>query len=389
MAELGKTKAALNCTSYLQKRERTAPLTLDIEDRARIALTQRLLGRNFEGAAQTSMQQLWNLARWTGGLCSWTALYHSGQAGVGENMPDVESTAWVVMAAEANDPDDPRIDAAVQWLMTERDDDHWTTCPETIAAVLLALSQHLRRSQELRPDFTADVLLNGNKVASERFTPESIDDTEPLIDIPADRLAAGRNIVTIDAKGEGRCYYSVETKTCVPVAVPQRPSLFRTLIERMTHTGAYGPLPMAPSGYRIKRVFLRTTSRRNFLMEDTVPKPDTEFNPRENIVVRLIIDCTRPGSRLIVDEPVPAGCRITELSGDQYADWSNWWDYTDVRDDRVVFYIQDLPRGRHEIDYHLQAQTPGRYDVMPTTITSMSDPSLYTQGEPGRIAIDE
>ena len=124
-------------------------------------------------------------------------------------------------------------------------------------------------------------------------------------------------------------------------------------------------------------------------MEDTVPKPDTDFNPREDIIVRLIVDCTRPGSQVVIEEPAPAGCRITELAGDQFENWTNWWDYTDVRDDKLVFFIQNLARGEHEIDYHLEAQTPGRYDVAPTTVSSMVDPSLYATGNASRIWIDE
>ena len=208
-----------------------------------------------------------------------------------------------------------------------------------------------------------------------------------MIEVPANLLRYGINSITITAQGIGRCYYSVETRAALPVTVPAQPSLFERLLARLTRssTAAYDNAP----DYSVKRVYVRTTSRRNFLMEDTVPKPDTDFNPNENMVVRLIIDCRKPGSQIVIDEPVPAGCRITEQSSDAFSDWSNWWDYTDVRDDRVYFFISNLARGEHEIDYHLQAQTPGRYDVMPTTITSTADSSVYAQGMAARIQIDE
>ena len=140
------------------------------------------------------------------------------------------------------------------------------------------------------------------------------------------------------------------------------------------------PLPPAPSGYRVKRVYLRLTSRRNFLWEDTVPAPDTHLNAGESMLVRLIVDCVRPSSRVVIEEPVPAGCHVAEVSGEDAGNWDNWWDYTDVRDDKIVFFVGDLTRGEHEIDYHLQAQTPGLFDVMPTLLTSTTDPTLYALG---------
>jgi uncharacterized protein YfaS (alpha-2-macroglobulin family) len=133
---------------------------------------------------------------------------------------------------------------------------------------------------------------------------------------------------------------------------------------------------------------MRLTPRRSFLFEDTVPTPDTHLNTRDNVLVRLIIECKRASSRVAISEPVPAGCRIAEASGDEVDNWSNWWDYTDVRDDRVVFFISDLTPGEHEIDYHLTAQTPGVYDVMPTLLTSTVDPTLYAVGKSNRITVD-
>jgi uncharacterized protein YfaS (alpha-2-macroglobulin family) len=91
---------------------------------------------------------------------------------------------------------------------------------------------------------------------------------------------------------------------------------------------------------------------------------------------------------LIIEEPVPAGCEISEVSGDQEDSWSNWWDYTDVRDDKIVFFIGDLTRGRHEIDYHLRAATAGRFDIMPSSLTGSFDPTLHELGRTGQINVE-
>lgn len=59
-----------------------------------------------------------------------------------------------------------------------------------------------------------------------------------------------------------------------------------------------------------------------------------------------------------------------------------------MRDDKVVFFISDLAPGQHEIDYHLQATTPGAYDVMPPQMGSVVDPSLAVLGHSAHLTVD-
>jgi uncharacterized protein YfaS (alpha-2-macroglobulin family) len=118
-----------------------------------------------------------------------------------------------------------------------------------------------------------------------------------------------------------------------------------------------------------------------------VPAPEDRFNTGESAVVRLIIDCTRPASHLMLEEPIPAGFDVTDTSAEDEGSWDNWWDYTDVRDDRIVFFIGDLTRGEHEIDYHVRARSAGRYDVMPSMLSGVFDPSVHATGPASRLFV--
>jgi hypothetical protein len=388
MESLGRPDVGGEMIDYQRTYARRYPLYVDMTDRAIMAMAEQAAGGKRAEQARDDMAWLWSVAREAGGTYSWTRDWHRGQQGVTEDRPDADTTAWAILAAESITPDDPRVQGACRWLIMNRNDDHWSDCPYTTADCIEALTAYLGRSRELSPNFTATVTVNGRSFGTFTFNHGSILDPAPLIEVPASSIAPGASNVVIAAKGTGVCYYSVEDRVCTPIGPPEEFSWIRYALKRLQHLQGAPPLPEAQSGYRMKRVYIRLTSRRNFLMEDTTPTPDTHYNVGEDIAVRLIVDCTRPGSRLAVSEPIPAGCTITDVSGDEDEDWNNWWDYTDVRDDRVVFYIADLPRGRHEIDYHLHAQTPGRYDAMPTTVTSMIDPTLQATGEENRITID-
>ena len=379
LAHLGRAQDAQDTLRYLQSRWLAVPASPRCADLARAALASERLGPDGHVQALSLVNQLGRGARQTGTLVSWPARFHPQAAGIAEDAPDTEATAWALLAAESVLPGDPRADGAARWLMTRLSGDHWGD-PDTTAVVLLALTQYMSRAQEGQPDFTAKLFLNGHPVRQIRFGVGSVFQPDRVIDVPGAALHAGANTVSLEKVGMGRLYYSLDLRQCLaqPTAPPP-PTLWTRLVDHIRYPDGV-PLPPAPSGYRVRRVYLRLTSRRNFLWEDTVPAPDTHLNAGESVLVRLIIDCVRPGSRVVVEEPVPAGCRVAEVSGEDAGTWDNWWDYTDVRDDRIVFFVHDMTRGEHEIDYHLQAQTPGAYDVMPTLLTSTADPTLYALG---------
>jgi hypothetical protein len=297
------------------------------------------------------------------------------------------TTGWALLAAEAITPGDARIDKVARWLASNRNGDCWAG-PSDTAIILLALTNYVATAHELNTDFSATLTLNGAPLQTVRFTPQSVNQPDLLIEVPGTRLAAGSNVITLDKSGGGRLYYSLELRQCVlqpPASLPE--PFWKHALHRLASLRQQ-PAASAASGYRIRRVFMRLTSRRNWLWEDSVPTNESFYNEQEAILVRLIIDCTRPGSRLIIEEPLPPGCRVGEVNSDYEEEWSNWWDYTDVRDDRIVFFVKDMTVGRHEIDYHLNAQTPGVYDIMPALLTSTVDPTLQAIGSSDRIVID-
>lgn len=366
LAEGGRSVSAYKNIRFMMARWDVRPASLTCTKLAITTLAAKRAGNTV--LAAELMGRLWSASQEMGGLLAWPESPHRPQQGVQQDVPDVHSTAWALLAAESVDPADPRLERAARWLMASRTGDHWI-CPETTSVVALGLSAWMARSQEAQADCTAEVVYNGVTAASVHFDRTSIDRPGVLIPVPGTWLRTGSNDIALRKRGRGRLYYSLEMRQSLAIPPsPPPPSLWREVLARVFRTRAPA-LPFTPSGYRIRRVYMRLTSRRGLFWEDSVPARESHFNSGENIVVRLIIDCTRPGSHLIVEEPIPPGCEITETPAEFLNDWDHWWDYTDVPDGRIVFFISDLSRGRSEIDYHLQARIPGSYDVLPTLIT--------------------
>ncbi|HET6387392.1 MAG TPA: MG2 domain-containing protein, partial [Armatimonadota bacterium] len=386
LARAGRSDLSASNLRFVEARWAKYPDIQTYIDLAQMALAEQAAG--FPGEAKASMDALWAGRRALGTLGAWTIQPHWPQAGRYQDTPDAETTAWALLAAETVTPDDPRIDGVARWLMANRTGDHWSSTRATGVAIL-ALTGYVSRAHELQPDFSARLLVNGRLVRSLRFAADSIDQPDTLVRIPCSGLRAGRNEIVLDKVGQGRLYYSLDLRECRPVARPAPdPPFWKRIFERIFHPGRE-KVRSSPSGYRIRRIYYRLTSRRGFLWEDSTPARGTRFDPGDDILVRLIIDGVHPASHVMVEEPVPAGCVVSDVSGDDADEWNNWWDYTDVRENRVVFFIGDLTRGEHEIDYHLQARTTGVYDVMPGQLTGVFDPTLHALGPPNRIIVEK
>ncbi|BDI34459.1 hypothetical protein CCAX7_65100 [Capsulimonas corticalis] len=386
LARAGSVTEADADLALLQKRWTQRPETRTYPDLAVAALALNRLGNKTEAAKL--MNELWAGRTRLGALTAWTYQPHPSSAGSAQNPPDAVTTVWAMLAAQEITPSDTRLDAVARWLMANRTGDHWE-CPKTTAETIGALTAYLAQSHEMQPDFTATLQLNGKPLRQLRFTPPSVDQPDQIIELSGAQMQPGDNKVALIKEGTGRLYYSLELRQQIAQPNPQpAPGFWRRVCDRVLRPEKALQQP-SPSGFRVKRVLLRTTSRRNFLWEDTVPTPDVNYRRDDTLLVRLIIDSTRAGSHLTIEEPIPAGCTISEVSGDQNESWDNWWDYTDVRDNRIVFFIGSLTRGRHEIDYHLRAAAPGRYDVMPTLLTGTFDPTLRALGNSSRIEVGE
>ena len=72
-------------------------------------------------------------------------------------------------------------------------------------------------------------------------------------------------------------------------------------------------------------------------------------------------------------------------------DWSTAraWLYREMRDERVAFFLQALPRGKHAITYRLRAEIPGKFSALPTRAWAMYAPELKANSDEFKVIIHD
>ncbi|MCB0189111.1 MAG: hypothetical protein KDE31_32805, partial [Caldilineaceae bacterium] len=270
----------------------------------------------------------------------------------------VRATALALSALTALRPDDEQIPAIVQWLMAQRRVDGWGTTNETSFA-LLALTDHLLATAQESTDAAFTLTLNDGPPVS-----GTIDRVQPstVITLTGTDLAVGANRLQIVTAPDTRLYY------------------------RLIQSSYDGAALWQPAG--------PVTVRRTYL-DPATNAPLTQAAVGQVVAVQLTVQLDQPRSYMLVEDRLPGGLRAvndqllserTGAPGYLYPN-SNWYElgynYKEIRDDRVTFFVTDMSAGVWQTTYLARAVTPGDYVALPAEAYAM-----YQLEQWGRSAAD-
>ena len=107
-------------------------------------------------------------------------------------------------------------------------------------------------------------------------------------------------------------------------------------------------------------------------------RPIDEIQSGDIVKVILKVQSGREREFMMIEDPVPSNCRVTE-SAEPYEDesWGWWWARTVILDDRVSFFARTLESGDSEFSYVMRAESNGISNALPTRVGNMYDPDDY------------
>ena len=300
-------------------------------------------------AARQAVRRLDSMAYVEPAFVHWTG-YRDYSGG------DIETTALALRAVLRADPTDARIHKIVAWLMKQRRGNYWYSTRDT-AMTLYAMAEFLKHSKELSPNYTAEVRINGRRVAGLTFTRESIFEPDREISVSPLDVRKGRNEIEIRKLGPGNLYY---TAALVQWAAKE-----------------HIPATVTGAGVTITRTYHKMPSRSDETGRlSALGRPVASASSGDVIYVRLTINATKPLQHLLVEDFIPAGCEIADRGHVDYWEWDYWYVGRDVRDERISIYVDRLKPGRYVAEYEMRASIPGSYRAMPAQVFGMYDPQV-------------
>jgi len=251
----------------------------------------------------------------------------------------------------------------VKWLMSERKvRGRWRSTQENVF-VFEALDAYFNAYEKDVPDFTATVKVENREILKEIFKGRELKTRSQKFGL--NEFKPGQKLpVEVAKQGPGRLYYGL----------------------RMTYA-PLAPVKERDEGFAVSK---RITTFKG----DTLVKV---FEAGKTYKVTLKVSTTQERHFVVVDDPLPAGFEVVntafatesreqmrqmgrtqEYSGDD--PWGSWWgrfDHTEIYDDRVLLFADQLANGNHEYSYFVRAITAGTFALPQTKAEEMYTPEVF------------
>lgn len=285
----------------------------------------------------------------------------------------VETTALLLESQLALDPHDPLVSALAEFLVRKRSGRWWNTTRGT-AAVVTALAGYAAATGELDASYAARLTLNGR--ALERYVVENgrLIQGKSALSLPMTALRRGDNRLRLEREGsEGALYLSARLGYFVPPEAADQ-----------------------AQGLAIERRIYRLAPRQNggeWRMEYVPLQPGEKLAPGDDVEVRLTVDNKENMNFVIIEDRLPAGFEVRETRTDpRFASYSSYWDwYThqERHDERMAFFLDVLPAGRHEFRYVMYPELTGNVLALPAAVWPMYVPALRAESGLWQVGVEQ
>lgn len=305
---------------------------------------------------------------------------HWGEAGVNYHWSEggVESTAFVIKALSQLDPQNANITKAVKWMALNRRGARWKNTRDTAIAIL-GLSDYLKATQELAPEYTYQVFVNDTLVREGKLDSNNIFNFGRRIMIPSDQIKDGDNKVKILINGKGAMYASVYGR-------------YFTLEEPITKAGNEIFVTRDYEILSVKETLMKG------MAQDWKPLNDNDkVKSGDRIRVNVTIEAKNNYEYILSEDYKPAGAEAVEINSgsswavkldrDGRATNEQIYLYQEFRDQKAAFFIPSLNQGKYRLSYELRAEVPGKFHAMPNQAHAMYVPEIRTNSDESRLEI--
>lgn len=290
----------------------------------------------------------------------------------------VQSTSFAVKALIKSGSKSELISKAVNWLIMQKQGYSWRSTQET-AAVIFALSDYLKTTNELNPDYSYTVYLNDKKIVTKKIGMGDVYKQAEEININGmteKNLINGNNYIKILKEGSGKLYFSG----------------INQYYESEQSATAKG------NTFKVRREYylLRAEQKEGRII---YTKNDIEdgLKSGDELLVKTFVETKSDNLQyLILEDMLPSGFEPIkeenkyEIEGENnyriYNDFRRFrpwrWFYADkeYRDQKVSFFVTNVNR-QMEFSYLIKAQIPGTVTISPAQAYLMYYPEVKGNSE--------
>jgi uncharacterized protein YfaS (alpha-2-macroglobulin family) len=285
---------------------------------------------------------------------------------------DAEATSLSLKALSQINPGSDLLPKAARWLVKNRRNGYYWLSTKETAFAIYGLTDYLKVSKELSPDYSFEVYLNGVKVGGQHVGAADATNGQSVTIWKKGEEIGGSNQIKIVKHGKGALYLS-------------------SALEYFT---ADDNVPaQSGGGLKITREYLRlqvTEDADDKASWKILPLGNSELRSGDMIVVRLRLTGPR-AQYVMIEDPIPAGAeqvgRVSGLSLNySLGQWSDWYSNREFRDNRTAIFM-DYFDGDATLQYAMRVEVPGEFKVAPARAELMYQPTVQANTSNDRLRI--
>ncbi len=294
---------------------------------------------------------------------------------------DIEANAYYLKLLSATEPKGKKASRLVKYLLNNRRHaTYWRSTRDT-AICIEAMAEFLAASGESQPDLSLEIFVNGKKHKEVKINAENLFTFDNKLVLQGDAVQSGAQTIEIRKKGNSPLYFNAYVTnftledhiTAAGLEVKVNRKFYRLIKQDKTADVA------GSRGQALKQKVekYRREELRNLASVES----------GDLIEVELEIDSKNDYEYLAFEDFKPSGCEPVDIrSGYNGNDMRA---YVEFRDERVVFFVNRLARGKHSVRYRIRAEIPGRFSALPTRAFAMYAPELKANSDEIKIQIED
>ena len=293
---------------------------------------------------------------------------------------DARTTALMLMTLVDGEPEHPFVTKIARYLQTAQKGGRYRSTQEA-AFALMAITELVRAREREAPGFDAKVTLGGKAIVSEDFQGRSLEVVTAAV--PLRTLGSAALPLVFEKTGAGVLSYSAVlryAKKAMPVDAVDRGLAVQRWFEPWTAPQGQGQVGKAYAGDLLRlRVRVASPQARRFVALD-VPLPAGLEAVDASLASSARLPTVAGGDEGSDDDEEGGG------EGEEGWYWSPF-SHTELRDDRVVLFSDELPPGVHAATVAVRATTPGSFVLRPATAEEMYAPEVSGRSTGGSFEV--
>ncbi len=294
---------------------------------------------------------------------------------------EYEAQAYYLKLLAATDPKSRKASRLGKYLVNNRKHaTYWNSTRDT-AVCIEAFADYIRASGEDRPDMTLTVLLDGRPVKEVRINQENLFTFDNKVVLEGEEVTTGEHTIEFRKSGTGPLYFNAYLTNF-------------TLEDPITRAGL--EIKVNRKYYKLVRVDKTTKveGSRGQALDQKVEKYDRVelanldmLKSGDLVEIELEIDSKNDYEYILFEDMKAAGFEAVEVRSGYTG--NEMGAYVEFRDERTVFFVRALARGKHSVSYRVRAEIPGKFSALPTKASAMYAPELKANSDEIKLSIED